>query len=93
MTALRVAQSSRTGGRCSAEPSLASSSTVVDVASPQALRDDPKKRLHTRWETRKFVDGYPKVQPIALRVEGGTSEPQAVIRLIFIVADPTWSFF
>ncbi len=44
---------------------------VVVVLSPQTPDDDPEKRLHTHWETCKFVDGLPKVQSLAVRVKGG----------------------
>ncbi len=44
-------------------------------------------------ETCKFIDGHPKVQPLAIRVKGGATKPQAVVRLIFINADLTRRFF
>ncbi len=66
---------------------------VVVVESPQTPEDDPEKRLRTRWETNKLIDGLPKVQSLAVRVEGGTAEPQVVVRLIFIIAYPARSFF
>ncbi len=66
---------------------------VVVVESPQTPEDDPEKRLRTRWETGKFVDGLPKVQSLAVRVEGGATEPQVVVCLIFIIAFPARSFF
>ncbi len=59
---------------------------VVVVKSPQPPEDDPDKRLHTRWETCKFVDGLSKVMSFAVRVKGGTTEPQVVVCLIFIIA-------
>ncbi len=66
---------------------------VVVVLSPQTREDDPEERLRTQWEACKFIDGGPKVQPLAVRVKGGTTEPQVVVRLIFIFAYPTCSFF
>ncbi len=66
---------------------------VVVVKSPQTPEDDPEKHLRTRWETGKFVDGLPKVQSLAIRVEGGATEPQMVVCLIFIIAYSTRSFF
>ncbi len=33
------------------------------------------------------------VQPLAVRVKGGTSEPQVVKRLTFLIASPSRSFF
>ncbi len=48
---------------------------VVVVESPQTPEDDPEKRLRMRWETGKFIDGLPKVQSPAVRVEGGATEP------------------
>ncbi len=41
----------------------------------------------------KFVDGLPTVQSLAVRVEGGATEPQVVVRLIFIIAYQARSFF
>ncbi len=64
---------------------------VVVVESPQAPKDDPEKRLRTRWETGKFIDGLPKVQSVAVRVEGGATEPQVVVCLISIIANPARS--
>ncbi len=55
--------------------------------------DDPEKRLRTHWETCKFIDGLPKVQSLAVRVEGGATKPQVVVCLIFIIAYPARSFF
>ncbi len=52
---------------------------VVVVESPQTPEDDPEERLRTRRETGKFVDGLPKVQSPAVRVEGGVTEPQPEI--------------
>ncbi len=66
---------------------------VVVVESPQTPEDDPEKRLRTRWETGKFINGLPKVQSLAVRVEGGATEPQVVVRLTFIIAYPARSFF
>ncbi len=66
---------------------------VVVAKSSQASEDNPEKRLRTHREACKFVDGLPKVKSLVVRVEGGTTEPQVVIRLIFIVADPARSFF
>ncbi len=66
---------------------------VVVVESSQTPEDDPEKRLRTHWESYKFVNGLPKAQFLAARVEGGTTEPQVVVCLIFIVADPSRSFF
>ncbi len=66
---------------------------VVVVESPQTPEDDPEKRLRTRWETGKFVDGLPKVQSLAIRVEGGATEPQVVVCLISIIASPARRFF
>ncbi len=66
---------------------------VVVVKSPQTPEDDPEKRLRTRWATGKFVDGLPKVQSLAVRVEGGATEPQVIVCLIFIIAYPARSFF
>ncbi len=54
---------------------------------------DHRKRLRTRWEACQFVNGHPKVQHLAVRVKGGAMEPQVVVRLFFIVAGPTRSFF
>ncbi len=65
---------------------------VVVVQAPQTRGGDPEKRLRMRWETGKFVDGLPKVQPPAVRVKGGTTEPQMVVCLIFIIAYPTVCF-
>ncbi len=65
---------------------------VVVVESPQTPEDNPQKRLHTRWETDKFMDGLPKVQSLAVRVEGGATELQLVVHLIFIIAYPARSF-
>ncbi len=59
---------------------------VVVVESPQTPEDDPEERLRTRWETGNFVDGLPKAQSLAVRVEGGATEPQVVVCLIFIIA-------
>ncbi len=70
---------------------LACCSVVVE--SPQTPEDDPGKRLRTRWETSKFIDGLPKVQSLAVRVEGVATEPQVVVRLIFIIAYPARSCF
>ncbi len=64
-------------------------SVFVVVESPQTPEDDPEERLRTRWEMCKFVDGLPKVQPLAVRVKGGTTGPQVVV----IIAYPTSSFF
>ncbi len=47
---------------------------VAVVKSPQTPEADPEKRLRTRWETVKFADGLPKVQSLAVRVEGGATE-------------------
>ncbi len=66
---------------------------VVVVESPQTPENDPEKRLRTHWETGKFVDGLPKVQSLAVRVEGGATEPQVVVRLNFITAYPARRFF
>ncbi len=66
---------------------------VVVFLSPQASEDDPEKRLCTRWKACRFMDGHLKVQPLAVRVKGGTTEPPVVVRLIFTIADPTRSFF
>ncbi len=65
---------------------------VVVVLSPQAPGVDPEKRLRTRWEACRFIDRQPNVQPLAVRVKGGTTEPQVDVRLLFIVADPARSF-
>ncbi len=54
---------------------------------------DHRKRLRTQREAYQFIDGHPEVQPLAVRVKGGTTEPQVLVRLIFIVADQTLSFF
>ncbi len=62
---------------------------VVVVESPKKPEDDPEERLRTRWETGKFGDGLPKVQSLAVRVEGGATEPQVVVCLSFIIAYPT----
>ncbi len=35
------------------------STVVVVVESPQTPEDDPEKRLRTRWEAGKFIDGLP----------------------------------
>ncbi len=59
---------------------------VVVAESPQTPENDPEKRLRPRWETGKFVDGLCKVQSLAVRVEGGATEPQVVVCLIFIIA-------
>ncbi len=59
---------------------------VVVVPLPETPEDDPEERLCTRWETGKFVDGPPKVQSLAVRVEGGATEPLVVVRLSFIIA-------
>ncbi len=56
------------------------------LCSPKAPEDDPEERLRTHQEACKFIDGRPKVQPLAVRVKGGATEPQVVARLIFIVA-------
>ncbi len=66
---------------------------VVVVQSLQAPEDDPEKRLRMRWEACEFIDGLHKVQSLAVRVKGGTTEPLVVVCLVFIVADPTCSFF
>ncbi len=66
---------------------------VVVVQSPQTAEDDPEKRLRTRWETCKFIDGLHKVQSRVVRVKGGATEPQVVVCLIFIIAYPARSFF
>ncbi len=66
---------------------------VVVVESPQTPEDDPEERLRTRWETGTFIDGLPKVQSLAVRVEGGATETQVVVRLIFIIAYPARGFF
>ncbi len=66
---------------------------VIVVESPQTPEDDPEKRLRTRWETGKFIDELPKVESLAIRVEGGATEPQVVVRLIFIIAYPARTFF
>ncbi len=66
---------------------------VVVVEKPQTPEDGREKRLRTRWEACKFVDGLPKVQSLAVRVKGGTTEPQVVVCLIFVTAYPTGSFF
>ncbi len=63
------------------------------LLSPQTPEDDPQKRLRTQQEACTFIDGRIKVQPLVVRVKGGTTEPQVVVRLIFIVADPARSFF
>ncbi len=55
--------------------------------------DNPEKRLRTRWETGKLIAGLIKVQSLAVRVEGGTTEPKVVECLIFIIAYPARSFF
>ncbi len=39
------------------------------------------------------IDGFPKVQSLAVRVEGAATEPQVVVCLIFIIANPARSFF
>ncbi len=57
----------------------------VVVQSPQTPEDDPEKRLRTRSETCKFVDGLPKTQSLAVHVKGGTMEQQVVVGLIFII--------
>ncbi len=64
---------------------------VVVVESPQTPENDPEKRLRTRWETGKFIDGLPEIQSLAVRVEGGAMEPQ--VRLIFIITCPARSLF
>ncbi len=51
------------------------------------------ERLRTRWETGKFVDGLPKVQSLAIRVERGATEPQVVVCLIFIIVQSARIFF
>ncbi len=66
---------------------------LVVVESPQTPEDDPEKRLRTRWETGKSIDGLPKVQSLGVRVEGGAAEPQVVVPLIFIIAYPARGFF
>ncbi len=66
---------------------------VVVVESPKAPEYDPEKRLRMQWEACKLIDEQPKDQPLAVRVKGGTSEPQIVVRLNFIVADVARSFF
>ncbi len=65
---------------------------IVVVESPQTPEDDPEKRLRSRWKTGKFIDGLPKVQSLAVRVEGGATEPQVVVCLISIIAYPARSF-
>ncbi len=55
--------------------------------------DDPEKRLRTRWEACKFIDGHTKAQPHAIRVKGGETVPQVVVCLLFINAYPAGSFF
>ncbi len=64
---------------------------MVVVESPDT--DDPEKRLRTRWEACQFIDKLSEIQFLAVRVEGGTSEPQVVVCLIFIIAYPARSFF
>ncbi len=55
---------------------------------------DPEKCLRPHWETCKFVDGLHMVQSLAVRVEGGATEPQVVVvGLIFIIIYPARSFF
>ncbi len=46
----------------------------VIVKSSQSPAVDPMRWLYMLWEAFEFIDGHTKVQPLAVRAEGGTSD-------------------
>ncbi len=66
------------------------STPAIVAESPQAPEDNPERRQRPRWEASESML---ESQPLAVRFKSGTWAPQVGIRLIFIVADPTRSFF